>query len=142
MRTVWPAWLRVVLAVAAVVVFFKLYGGWHWHVRTQTGPGVFALSPTGVCVSRASALELVTKATYDLPTTTAGMSRYWRFFWNLSYVVATVFPAALVAVTVYAVLTCRYAPQPPPDPHARCRRCGYVLWGLSKPRCPECGERV
>ena len=23
-----------------------------------------------------------------------------------------------------------------------CRRCGYVLRGLPKPRCPECGERI
>lgn len=24
----------------------------------------------------------------------------------------------------------------------RCRRCGYILKGLSEPRCPECGERI
>ena len=24
----------------------------------------------------------------------------------------------------------------------RCRKCGYILRGLSEPRCPECGERI
>ena len=24
----------------------------------------------------------------------------------------------------------------------RCRKCGYVLHGLSEPRCPECGEPI
>ncbi len=24
----------------------------------------------------------------------------------------------------------------------RCRKCRYVLRGLSEPRCPECGERI
>jgi hypothetical protein len=24
----------------------------------------------------------------------------------------------------------------------RCRRCGYILRGISEPRCPECGERI
>jgi hypothetical protein len=24
----------------------------------------------------------------------------------------------------------------------RCLKCGYILKGLSEPRCPECGERI
>ena len=24
----------------------------------------------------------------------------------------------------------------------RCRKCGYILRGLTEPRCPECGERI
>jgi len=23
-----------------------------------------------------------------------------------------------------------------------CRKCGYILRGISEPRCPECGERI
>lgn len=26
--------------------------------------------------------------------------------------------------------------------HLRCLKCGYILKGLSEPRCPECGERI
>ena len=32
------------------------------------------------------------------------------------------------------------APLLPPDSRARCRDCGYLLRGLSDPRCPECGR--
>lgn len=28
------------------------------------------------------------------------------------------------------------------DSETRCRRCQYILRGLSEPRCPECGERI
>lgn len=28
------------------------------------------------------------------------------------------------------------------DGECRCRRCHYILRGLSEPRCPECGERI
>ena len=32
--------------------------------------------------------------------------------------------------------------RPPDDGHLHCLKCGYVLKGLSEPRCPECGERI
>jgi hypothetical protein len=28
------------------------------------------------------------------------------------------------------------------SPHTRCRVCGYILKGLSEPRCPECGAPI
>ena len=28
------------------------------------------------------------------------------------------------------------------DPETRCRKCGYILRGISEPRCPEWGERI
>lgn len=28
------------------------------------------------------------------------------------------------------------------DPETRCRKCGYILRGLTEPRCSECGERI
>ncbi len=28
------------------------------------------------------------------------------------------------------------------DNQTRCRACGYILRGISEPRCPECGERI
>lgn len=28
------------------------------------------------------------------------------------------------------------------DRETRCRRCGFILRGLTEPRCPECGERI
>ncbi len=45
-------------------------------------------------------------------------------------------PAA-AAVLVY-VLT----PKERLDGHTRCGKCGYILKGLTEPRCSECGERI
>ncbi len=28
------------------------------------------------------------------------------------------------------------------DNETRCRKCGYILRGITEPRCPECGERI
>ena len=47
-------------------------------------------------------------------------------------------PPALVALLVYGAL----ARRSPPDEHLHCRRCNYILHGLTEPRCPECGESI
>ena len=44
----------------------------------------------------------------------------------------------MAAVFVYAWLRSRR----PGDRETRCRRCGYILRGITEPRCPECGERI
>ena len=31
---------------------------------------------------------------------------------------------------------------PGDDLETRCRSCGYILRGITEPRCPECGERI
>ncbi len=28
------------------------------------------------------------------------------------------------------------------DRETRCRKCAYILRGLTEPRCPECGEKI
>ena len=28
------------------------------------------------------------------------------------------------------------------DGETRCRKCGYILRGITEPRCPECGEKI
>ena len=48
----------------------------------------------------------------------------------------TVFAATGIFVAAVMVARARR------DPENRCRRCGYILRGISEPRCPECGERI
>ncbi len=48
-------------------------------------------------------------------------------------------PAAVVTSLTYAYLR---RPNDLPDGYLHCLKCGYVLKGLSEPRCPECGERI
>ena len=47
---------------------------------------------------------------------------------------------ACVAAAVVAVLVARDSRRR--DTETRCRKCGYILRGISEPRCPESGERI
>jgi len=49
--------------------------------------------------------------------------------------------AAATAVASYAHLTHR-SRSVLLDPETRCRKFGYILRGITEPRCPECGERI
>jgi hypothetical protein len=61
--------------------------------------------------------------------------------WKLCHAAVTSAPAAVIGVLAYAALTRCFGPTTL-DPESRCRRCGYILRGLSEPRCPECGEGI
>ena len=47
----------------------------------------------------------------------------------------------LVAVCLYQVITQHFGPGSAVE-ETRCRKCGYILRGITEPRCPECGERI
>ena len=50
--------------------------------------------------------------------------------------------AFLVGPFVASVLTHMLTPRETRDGHTRCGKCGYILKGLTEPRCSECGERI
>jgi len=58
-----------------------------------------------------------------------------RLAFNI-YIVATV----LCGVGTYGILT--YGRRAATPLETRCRKCNYILRGISEPRCPECGERI
>ncbi len=61
-----------------------------------------------------------------------GAAQRWFF---LLYI----FSAGPIIATVLAhVLT----PREVRDGHTRCGKCGYILKGLTEPRCSECGEKI
>lgn len=138
MRRTFPWWLRLAAAVITVVVLWWPYAGWHWHESVATGRGVWAVSPTGRAVFNESVLSLFTDKVVKL----IGRRFRNRVTWHLSYAVATSVPAAMVAVFAFSAFTRWLGPAPEPDPHTRCRRCHYILFGLTEARCPECGERI
>ena len=47
-----------------------------------------------------------------------------------------------VVVSVSAALFLYRSSVPSPDRETRCRKCGYILKGITEPRCSECGERI
>ena len=58
--------------------------------------------------------------------------------------VAIVFglPTALVAISVYGLMTRCLGAHESFDGETHCRKCGYILRGITEPRCSECGERI
>src|SRR5262245_33394431 len=50
-------------------------------------------------------------------------------------------PIALIALTTFSLLSLWRRPFSR-DGETRCRKCDYILRGISEPRCPECGERI
>lgn len=48
----------------------------------------------------------------------------------------------ILVMFVYGLLTRRYYLARCADGETRCRKCGYILRGITEPRCPECGERI
>jgi hypothetical protein len=61
-------------------------------------------------------------------------------------IIGHLFLYALVASIGCVVTALVYAfilkPQDEGDGECRCRKCGYILRGLSKPECSECGEVI
>jgi hypothetical protein len=49
---------------------------------------------------------------------------------------------AILVLAMYGLLTWCLPMQRLADTETRCRKCSYILRGISEPRCPECGERI
>jgi hypothetical protein len=59
-----------------------------------------------------------------------------------AYILSLLLVPQLVAIFVYGYLTRYYGQQAVLERETRCRKCEYILRGISEPRCPECGERI
>jgi hypothetical protein len=53
---------------------------------------------------------------------------------------AWIIPVCIVAVLTFIAVT-RWV-RPALDNETRCRKCRYILRGITEPRCPECGEKI
>lgn len=60
---------------------------------------------------------------------------------ELAVAAACAIAAPSLAIAVYVYLSKRHADLPWRR-ETRCRICGYILRGITEPRCPECGERI
>ena len=69
----------------------------------------------------------------ELVFTVVGPGPLWEFF---------IFNVFLAGSTATAVLAHVLTPREKKDGHTRCGKCGYILKGLTEPRCSECGERI
>ena len=62
--------------------------------------------------------------------------------WPPLLIVVQLTSPIIIPVVVYGLLTYRYGPQAVLERETRCRKCQYILKGITEPRCPECGERI
>ena len=65
----------------------------------------------------------------------------WEAF-HVPLQLASFLLVCVISITVYGWLTRKYYDLKAQDTETRCRRCGYILRGITEPRCPECGERI
>ncbi len=63
--------------------------------------------------------------------TAAGLE--WMLFFSTGFL-----SSPIIAMVLAHALT----PRETKDGHTRCGKCGYILKGLTEPRCSECGERI
>ena len=55
---------------------------------------------------------------------------------------STYSPFFIIAALAYAALGLIIKPPRDTTAETRCRKCGYILKGLTKLECPECGEGI
>jgi len=146
MKRTLPSWLRVLLAVVVAVLVQWPYAGWHWHSKVATGRGLLSLSPTGSIVRQSSAMSLVADYLCVRVLYYRDQGPIWSLWpnsgWNLSFALSTALLPALVGLLTFLVLTRRFGPLTDEDFQTRCRKCDYILAGITEPRCPECGEPI
>ena len=62
---------------------------------------------------------------------------------NTQEIAAFILPAQVLSFSIYGILTRSVGPGSATlDKETRCRKCGYILRGITEPRCSECGERI
>ncbi|GMU24131.1 MAG: hypothetical protein AMXMBFR13_42080 [Phycisphaerae bacterium] len=107
----------------------------HWFWRA-------AIAVAAGCAYSGSAVTFLSKAhgaMADRVTSALGATGNWGA--ALGVAVGYFLPVLLLAFGVYG-LTTRLCFRRTLDQETRCRQCGYILRGISEPRCPECGERI
>lgn len=100
-----------------------------WYVRAV----IAVLSAAIVCA-------LMNSVWIDIFNTTFIRNVNDRSRGYLYFFYSTIFPM-LICLSAYGILTSLFSPKRP-DNETRCRQCGYILRGITEPRCPECGERI
>ena len=98
----------------------------HWFWRAAIAAGVSCLASLVIALPISGLVQ-------------AGLRRHAPIAMvNITGIVLYSLVTACLALVVYSG-TGRKGPE---DGETRCRKCGYILRGITEPRCPECGERI
>ena len=115
----------------------------HWFWRATIAVAVAYL--VGECVEMWSYISIIRTMMPDAPIAEQCERFLEDYYWHPSGFIVRQhllkFSLYGVPIAVYLYLTRRFGPKTP-DAETRCRKCGYILRGISEPRCPECGEKI
>jgi hypothetical protein len=108
----------------------------HWFWRGTIAAAIGAICLTAFIFLNEHTRDVMLYLRYalgrtGLPDVAASGISY--FIWGLS--------PSLGALLAYGLLTRWFGPASA-DGELHCRKCGYILRGISQPRCPECGEAI
>jgi len=70
------------------------------------------------------------------------VSPFWSWlpqYHPILFLIGWAIPSLIVGLAAYGIVTHRVRSL---GNETRCRRCGYILRGITEPRCSECGERI
>jgi ABC-type molybdate transport system permease subunit len=107
----------------------------HWFWRAAIAAAAAYLS----CICFAFMYNDARSGLYELLRSLM-TNRFATWVQNHDVIPCIVLPTMLTAILVF-VLMAHFA-KSISDRETRCRKCGYILRGISEPRCPECGERI
>ena len=113
----------------------------HWFWRGIIAAGIGTLQALSVAVFPAAYSSAGYQLGDGLDEFLPLKSPLRPFVHNSGHFIVHFLPVILVTLVAYGLLTHYLRPRLP-DPETRCRKCQYILRGISEPRCPECGERV
>ncbi|MGD8452749.1 MAG: hypothetical protein PVJ57_13095 [Phycisphaerae bacterium] len=151
MRYVSPHWWPAALAAYALagLALGAAHAGWPIH----TGIGESVVWNLYVLLPAASVtISLRYPRGWTTVVGTLGASMAWSWAYAhfcppgpfVAMFLVFLVPAGWVLQCIFCVLAMLIMEDSrkvgrPPEPH-RCRGCGYLLIGLTEPRCPECGR--
>ena len=111
---------------------------WFWRAAIAVAVSASYMGVSMITVSNA-AIGPVANAIRDAVFYLTA-SRVRVPFWAPAGIVYGV-PVAIITLAAYALATRLFGAKPH-DGETRCRKCNYILRGITEPRCPECGERI
>ena len=105
----------------------------HWFSRAVMA--VVVGSAFGTVWFGEPSLRLISTGSFN-SALSAGLSD------RLAFGVTLMWPPIVVALAAYGLTTRYFMSKTAPFGETRCRKCNYILRGLTEPRCPECGEGI
>ena len=108
----------------------------HWFWRAAFAVGVIFGSLWVVAAVRPVA-NAIKDAVWYLTVSRMNWARAFMGTYGIVFGVSV----AIITLAAYALATRLFGAKPH-DGETRCRKCDYILRGITEPRCPECGERI